>query len=51
MRYIAEQRTFAKVRPDMKIVFLRGFENDAERLEGTREIMRTLAAIAEKKKG
>ena len=50
VRFIAEQGSEAKVRPDMRIVFMRDFETAAERLEGTRQIMRTLVAIAEKKK-
>jgi transcription-repair coupling factor (superfamily II helicase) len=50
VRYVSQQRSFAKVRPDMKIVFVREFDTLQERLEGTREILRALAAIAEKKK-
>jgi len=50
VRYVSEQRSFAKVRPDMKIVFAREFDTLQERLDGTREILRALAAIAEKKK-
>ena len=49
VRYVAEQRGDAKVRPDMKIVFMRDFEQPEDRLEGTRTIVRTLAAIAGKK--
>ena len=49
VRYVAEQGSFAKVRPDMKIVFIRDFETGAARLEGTRKILRALAAIAVKK--
>ena len=49
VRYIAEQGAQAKVRPDMKIVFFRDFETTAARLEGTRQILRALAAIAMKK--
>jgi transcription-repair coupling factor (superfamily II helicase) len=49
VRFIAEQGTFAKVRPDMKIVFMRDFEDVPERLEGTRQILQTLASIAVKK--
>ena len=49
VRYVAQQGSEAKVRPDMKIVFLRDFDTSDERLEGTRLIMRTLANIAEKK--
>ncbi|HEV2571039.1 MAG TPA: transcription-repair coupling factor [Beijerinckiaceae bacterium] len=50
VRYVAEQGSDAKVRPDMRIVFMRDFDNASERLEGTRLIMRTLVAIAEKGK-
>ena len=49
VRYVAEQRGDAKVRPDMKIVFSRDFDDTDARLEGTRTIVRTLAAIAAKK--
>ncbi len=49
VRYIAELGPQAKVRPDRKIVFVRDFETKAARLEGTRQILRTLAAIAAKK--
>ncbi len=48
VRYVAEQGPQAKVRPDMKIVFVRDFEMKAARLEGTRQILRTLAALAAK---
>ena len=51
VRYVTQQGSEAKVRPDMKIVFIRDFDTTDERLEGTRLIMRTLAAIAEKKPG
>ena len=50
VRFIAEQGSEAKVRPDMRIVFIRDFEKPTDRLEGTRQILRTLVAIAEKKK-
>ncbi|MDB5544922.1 MAG: mfd, partial [Hyphomicrobiales bacterium] len=50
VRFIAEQGSEAKVRPDMRFVFMRDFETPAARLEGTRQILRTLVAIAEKKK-
>ena len=49
VRFVTEQGSDAKVRPDMKIVFIRDFENTKVRLEGTRTILRTLAAIAMKK--
>jgi len=50
VKFVAEQGPEAKVRPDMRIVFMRDFETADERLEGTRQIMRTLVAIAEGKK-
>jgi len=40
----------AKVRPDMKVVFLQDWETPEERLAGTTEIMRQLAQLAESKK-
>ncbi|HLH12030.1 MAG TPA: transcription-repair coupling factor [Methylovirgula sp.] len=49
VRYVAEQGPEAKVRPDMRLVFIRDFEDPAARLEGTRQILRTLVAIATKK--
>ncbi len=49
VRYINEQRSDAKVRPDMRIVFIRDFDDANARLEGTRLILRTLVKIAEKK--
>jgi hypothetical protein len=33
----------------MRVVFIRDFDTPGERLEGAREIMRKLVAIAEKK--
>ncbi|HXY58724.1 MAG TPA: transcription-repair coupling factor [Methylocystis sp.] len=49
VRYVSEQRARAKVRPDMKIVFVREFGSLKERLEGTRAILQALVQIAEKK--
>jgi transcription-repair coupling factor (superfamily II helicase) len=49
VRFITEQGSDAKIRQDMKIVLIREFEDTKVRLEGTRAIMRTLAAIAGKK--
>jgi transcription-repair coupling factor (superfamily II helicase) len=48
VRYVAEQGTGAKVRPDMRIVFIREFESMKQRLAGTRRILRALVGIAEK---
>ena len=50
VRYIAEQGSFAKVRPDMRVVFSRDFEEPDERLKGTAVILKNLARIAERKK-
>ena len=50
VKFVASQGSDAKVRPDMKIVFMRDFEEAEERIEGTRQIMRTLADLAAKKK-
>ncbi len=49
VRYVAEQGSEAKVRPDMKIVFIRDFEDLGKRLEGTKRILQTLALIAMKR--
>ena len=49
VRFVAQQGSEAKVRPDMRVVFIRDFDTPAERLEGARDIMRRLVAIAEKK--
>ena len=48
VRFVTEQGKRAKVRPDMKVVFVRDFEDAKARLDGTRQILRTLAAIAGK---
>jgi transcription-repair coupling factor (superfamily II helicase) len=50
VRFVAEQGREAKVRPDMRLVFIRDFEKPEARLEGTRVILRTLVGLAEKKK-
>ncbi len=49
VRYVSEQGPRAKVRPDMKIVFIRDLDGADERLEGARRIVRDLAAMAVKK--
>jgi transcription-repair coupling factor (superfamily II helicase) len=48
--YVAEQASFAKIRPDMKIVFIRDVEDLDERLKATTAILRNLVRIAERKK-
>jgi len=50
VRFVEEQGPRAKVRPDMRIVFIRDFTSMAERLDGTRRILRALAALASKRK-
>jgi transcription-repair coupling factor (superfamily II helicase) len=47
--YVAEQGKFAKVRPDMKIVFMREVDDLDDRLKTTTTILRNLARIAERK--
>ncbi len=48
--YVAEQGPTAKVRPDMKIVFMRNVEDIDQRLKTTTAILRNLVRIAEGKK-
>ncbi len=48
VRYVQDPKTQAKVRPDMRVTFLRDFERPEDRLEGTRQVLRTLVAMAEK---
>ena len=46
VRYVGEQRSFAKVRPDMRVVFLRESEDVGQRLKVTNRIVRELVGIA-----
>src|SRR5271169_3443322 len=48
--FIRQHGQAAKVRPDMKVVFLQDWETPEERLMGTTEILRQLANLAESKK-
>jgi len=48
--YIREEGPAAKVRPDMRVVFFDDWEQPEQRLKGTTLILRTLVAIAGKKK-
>jgi len=48
--FIRQHGQAAKVRPDMKVVFLQDWETPEERLMGTTEILRQLANLAENKK-
>ena len=47
--YVSEQGSFAKVRPDMRIVFVRDVADVAERLKTAAGILRNLVRIAERK--
>jgi transcription-repair coupling factor (superfamily II helicase) len=47
--YVGEQGSFAKVRPDMKVVFLREAEDIGRRLKTTNRIVKELLAVAEGK--
>ncbi|WP_414468107.1 transcription-repair coupling factor [Methylobacterium currus] len=48
--YIADQRSFAKVRPDMSVVFIRDLATVAERLKETTAILRDLVKLITKRK-
>ena len=48
--FIKQHGKAAKVRPDMKVVFLQDWETPEDRLTGTTEILRRLANLAENKK-
>ncbi|BAQ46774.1 transcription-repair coupling factor [Methylobacterium aquaticum] len=48
--YIADQRSFAKVRPDMSVVFIRDLATVAERLKETTAILRDLVKLITRKK-
>jgi transcription-repair coupling factor (superfamily II helicase) len=48
--FIREQGPSAKVRPDMRVVFLEEWGNVDERVKGATDILRQLAALAEKRK-
>ena len=47
MRYIAEQGSLAKIRPDHSVVFARDWPNPEKRLAGSAVIMTQLAKLAE----
>ncbi|WP_377848388.1 transcription-repair coupling factor [Bosea sp. UC22_33] len=48
--YVAKIGTLAKVRPDMRVVFIDDFETVEQRLKATRRLLTDLARIAERKK-
>src|SRR5215208_3871427 len=47
--YVAEQASFARIRPDMRIVFIRDVGDPNERIRATTTILRNLARLAEKR--
>ena len=50
VRYVGERGSFAKVRPDMSVVFIGEYETPSRRLRETRRLMGDMARIAEGKK-
>ncbi len=44
--FIGRQKGTAKVRPDQKIVFQRGWENERDRIQGMRRLMSDMAKLA-----
>jgi transcription-repair coupling factor (superfamily II helicase) len=46
VKWIAEQGTRAKLRPDMKLVLMRDWDTPEERLKGTRQLMSQLVKLA-----
>ena len=51
IRYVSKQGSLAKVRPDMRIVFIGDYERPEQRLKGSQTLLRDLVRIAEEKKG
>ncbi len=49
VRLIQDPRESAKVRPDMRVAFARDFDRPEDRLEGTRQILKRLVEIGERK--
>ena len=50
IRYIGQYGSLAKVRPDMRIVFIDDYEKPAQRLKASQALLRDLVRIAEEKK-
>ncbi|MBN9000369.1 MAG: transcription-repair coupling factor, partial [Rhizobiales bacterium] len=46
IRYIGEQGSLAKVRPDQRVVLIRDWEDPEKRLKGTAVVMTQLARLA-----
>ena len=51
MRYLQQQGSMAKVRPDMKVVFIDDLPKPAARLKASSRLLKTLVALAEKPEG
>ena len=47
IRYVAAQGSLAKVRPDMRIVFIGDYEKDSVRIKAVQSLLRDLVGIAE----
>ncbi len=47
IRLIQEEGTFAKIRPDQRVLFIRGWEKAEERLKGVATILTRLVRLAE----
>ena len=50
VQYVAKQGSLAKVRPDMRVVFIDDFQTAEQRLKGTRRLLTDLVRVAERKK-
>lgn len=50
IRYIGQYGSLAKVRPDMRIVFIDDYEKPTQRLKASQALLRDLVRIAEEKK-
>ena len=50
VRLIQDPRQGAKVRPDMRVAFARDLDTPDERLEGTRELLKKLVDLGDRKK-
>jgi transcription-repair coupling factor (superfamily II helicase) len=50
VRFIGEQGSMAKIRPDQKIVFIRDWASGPDRLKGVASILTRLVRLAEKEK-
>jgi transcription-repair coupling factor (superfamily II helicase) len=50
VRYVSEKGSYAKVRPDMRLVFTQDLPHAADRLKATRRLLTDLVRIAERKR-